>query len=84
MFEYFKSRVAQFIILVLLDFNTLFTVKTDASNLGIGVVLDQEGRSIAFSSIYLNEDKKNYSTYDLELYAMVYALEKCRHYLLCK
>lgn len=83
-FEYLKGRVAQFPILTLPDFNKLFTVETDASNLAIGAVLSQEGRSVAFLSKKLNEAKEKYNTYELELYAMVQALKKWRHYLLPK
>ena len=42
-----------------------------ASNLAIGEVLSQEGRQVVFLSKKLNDAKKKYSTYDLELYAMV-------------
>jgi ribonuclease HI len=52
--------------------------------LAIGVVLSQEGRAVAFFSETLNEAKRKYSTYDLELYAMVQALKKWRHYLIPK
>ena len=49
-------------------------MECDANMLAIGVVLSQEGHPIAFLSDKLNEAKKRYSTYDLELYAMVQAL----------
>ena len=83
-FEYLKSRIAQYPILTLLDFNKVFTVETDASNLAIGAVLSQDGKLVAFFSEKLNDAKKKYSNYDLELYAMVQALRKWRHYLLPK
>lgn len=83
-FKYLKERVAQYPILALPTFKKLFTVETDASNLAIGAVLSQDGRPVAFFSEKLNEAKKKYNTYDLELYVMVQALKKWRHYLLPK
>lgn len=83
-FQYLKNRVAQYPILTLPDFKKVFTVEMDASNLAIGAVLSQEGKPIAFFSEKLNDAKKRYSTYDLELYAVVHALKKWRHYLLPK
>ena len=53
------------------NFSQIFLVECDTSKLSIGVVLCQEGHPMDFFSKKLNEAKKNYSTYDLELYAMV-------------
>lgn len=83
-FEYLKTRVEHQPILTLLDFNKVFTIESDASGYVVGVVLSQVGKPIAFFSEKLNEAKKKYSSYDLELHAMAQALKKWRHYLLPK
>ena len=70
-FECLKKKILDQRVLVLLDFYTLFTIVCDASNKAIGGALSQEGRLVAFFSEKLNEAKQKYSTYNLELYAMV-------------
>lgn len=83
-FDYLKTRVAQQPILTLPNFGKLFTMECDASGFSIGVVLSQEGKPVVFFSEKLNDAKKNYSSYDLELYAIVESLKKHKHYLLPK
>ena len=63
-FELLKKKVAEAPILVLLDFNKMLKVDCDAFVVGIGTVLSQEGKPIAFFNEKLNECKKKYSTYD--------------------
>ena len=75
-FEYSKTRVAQQPILVLPDFNKVFTIEIDASKRAIGGVLSQEGRLAALFSEKRNEAKHKYSTYDLEMYTMARSLRK--------
>ncbi|WVZ80889.1 LOW QUALITY PROTEIN: hypothetical protein U9M48_028327 [Paspalum notatum var. saurae] len=64
------------------DITKPFDVYCDASSSGLGCVLMQEGRVIAYASCQLRKHEVNYPTHDLELLAVVYALKKWRHYLL--
>ena len=54
---------------------------SDASKCGLGCVLMQNGRIIAYASRQLKDYEKNYPTHDLELAAVVFALKIWRHYL---
>ncbi|KAK9044452.1 hypothetical protein V6N11_058352 [Hibiscus sabdariffa] len=58
-----------------------FTVYSDASHIGLGCVLMQDGKVIAYASRKLKPHEVNYSTHDLELAAIVFALKVWRHYL---
>ena len=59
----------------------MFTLYTDASRIGIGGILMQNGKVVAYSSRQLKEHEKNYPTHDLELTGVVHALKVWRHYL---
>ena len=54
---------------------------SDASLNGLGCVLMQEGKVVAYASTQLKLHEKNYPTHDLELAAIVFALKIWRHYL---
>ncbi|GJX26929.1 putative reverse transcriptase domain-containing protein [Tanacetum coccineum] len=68
-------------ILTLPDEVEDFMVYCDASNQGLGCVLMQRGKVIAYASRQLKTHEKNYTTHDLELGAVVFALKTWRHYL---
>ncbi|XP_073126443.1 uncharacterized protein [Henckelia pumila] len=61
-----------------------FVIYTDASKSGLGAVLMQDGKVIAYASRQLKIHEKNYPTHDLELAAVVFALKLWRHYLYCE
>ena len=54
----------------------------DASKVGLGCVLMQDKRVIAYGSRQLKTHELNYPTHDLELAAVIFALKSWRHYLL--
>ncbi|GJR69707.1 putative reverse transcriptase domain-containing protein [Tanacetum coccineum] len=58
-----------------------FVVCCDASHKGLGTVLMQREKVIAYASCQLKVHEKNYTTHDLELGAVVFALKMWRHYL---
>ena len=58
-----------------------FVVYCDASRIGLGCVLMQKGRVIAYASRQLKVHEKNYLIHDLELATVVFALKIWRHYL---
>ena len=57
-FEFLKKKVTKAPILIQSDFNKVFEVECDHSNIGIEAVLSQEGKPIAFFSEKLNETKR--------------------------
>ncbi|GKA05896.1 putative reverse transcriptase domain-containing protein [Tanacetum coccineum] len=68
-------------ILALPEGSKNFIVYCDASHKGLGAVLMQKEKVITYASRQLKIHKKNYTTHDLELGAVVFALKMWRHYL---
>ena len=58
-----------------------YVIYSDASKKGLGCVLMQQGKVVAYASRQLKDYEKNYPTHDLELGAVVFALKVWRHYL---
>ena len=58
-----------------------FSVYCDASRVGLGCVLMQRGKVVAYASRQLKKHEQNYPTHDLEMAAVVFALKIWRHYL---
>jgi hypothetical protein len=86
-FDTLKQKMVTAPILVFLDWNKVFHVHVDASSIALGVVLAQSGTGdidhpLAFASRKLSIAEVNYTTTEREGLAMVYALQKFRHYLL--
>ncbi|KAK1621142.1 hypothetical protein QYE76_026659 [Lolium multiflorum] len=67
---------------VVLDITKPFDVYCDASKVGLGCVLMQEGKVVSYLSRQLKQHEQNYPTHDLELAAVVLALKVWRHYLM--
>jgi len=80
-FQTLKHRLCNAPILALPDGVENYVVYCDASHLGLGCVLMQNGKVIAYASRQLKVHEKNYTTHDLELGAVVFALKIWRHYL---
>ncbi|GJX08939.1 putative nucleotidyltransferase, ribonuclease H [Tanacetum coccineum] len=80
-FQTLKDNLCNAPILSLPDGVEDFVVYCDASNQGLGCVLMQRDKVIAYASRQLKSHEKNYTTHDLELGAVVFALKIWRHYL---
>ncbi|KAK1596216.1 hypothetical protein QYE76_018555 [Lolium multiflorum] len=80
-FDELKKRLTEAPLLALPDFSKTFEIECDASGLGIGGVLMQNGKPVAYYSEKLDGARLNYPIYDKELYALVRVLEVWQHYL---
>ncbi|GJX68973.1 putative reverse transcriptase domain-containing protein [Tanacetum coccineum] len=80
-FRILKEKLCNAPVLALPDGPDDFVVYCDASKQGFGSVLMQRGKVIAYASRQLKKHEKNYTTHDLELGAVVFALKIWRHYL---
>ena len=80
-FQELKERLVTAPILAIPSGAGGYVIYSDASHRGLGCVLMQSGKVIAYASRQLRPHEKNYPTHDLELAAIVFALKIWRHYL---
>ncbi|GJU31493.1 reverse transcriptase domain-containing protein [Tanacetum coccineum] len=80
-FQLLKQKLCSASILALPEGSENFVVYYDASHKGLGTVLMQREKVIAYASRQLKVHEKNYTMHDLELGAVVFALKMWRHYL---
>lgn len=81
-FEELKRMMTTRTLLALPDFAAEFTVETDACEEGVGAVLMQQGKPVAYMSKALSEKHRLMSIYEKEMLAIVLSLQKWRPYLL--
>nr|GFB07237.1 putative reverse transcriptase domain-containing protein [Tanacetum cinerariifolium] len=80
-FQILKQKLCEALILALPKENDYFVVYCDASIQGLGAVLMQKEKAIAYAFRQLKPHEENYTTHDLELGEVVFALKIWRHYL---
>jgi len=81
-FQHLMIAMVSVPILVAPCFSKPFQIETDASGKGVGAILMQEGRPIAFMSQKLSDAAQRKLVYERELMAIVFVIQKWRHYLL--
>ena len=80
-FRELNERLATTLVLALSNGIDGYVVYCDASRIGLGCVLMQNNRVIAYASRQLKKHEQNYPTHDLELATIIFALKIWRHYL---
>nr|GEX40610.1 putative reverse transcriptase domain-containing protein [Tanacetum cinerariifolium] len=80
-FQLLKQKLYEALILALLEGNDDFVVYCNASHQGLGDVLMQREKVIAYASRQLKPHEENYTTHDLELGAVMFVLKIWRHCL---
>jgi hypothetical protein len=80
-FDELKEKLTTAPVLMMPDIHKGFEVYCDTSHLGLGCVLMQEVKVIAYASRQLRKHEKNYPTHDLELAVVVHGLKIWRHYM---
>jgi hypothetical protein len=83
-FQELKKRLMTTPILVMPDMEKSFSMFCDVSGQGLGCVLMQDGRMVAYASRQLRKHEVNYPTHDLDLSVVVHALKIWRHYRMGK
>ncbi|CAA0828550.1 Uncharacterized mitochondrial protein AtMg00860 [Striga hermonthica] len=80
-FHHLKQSMSTTPVLALPDFTLPFEIETDASGVGVGAVLMQKGRPIAYMSKALCARNQCLSIYEKEFLAVLMAIQRWRHYL---
>ena len=80
-FEQLKKMLVEALVLTQSTPGKEYTLYSDASRIGLGCVLMQDGKVVVYASRQLTPHERNYPTHDLELAAVVFALKIWRHYL---
>ena len=80
-FQELKNRLTSAPVLTLPEGSEGFVIYCDASGVGLGCVLMQHGKVVAYASRQLRKHEKNYPTHDWELASVIHALKIWRHYL---
>ncbi|KAL4026649.1 hypothetical protein IC575_015085 [Cucumis melo] len=80
-FQELKQKLVTAPVLTVPDGSGSFVIYSDASKKGLGCVLMQQGKVVAYASRQLKSHEQNYPTHDLELAALVFALKIWRHYM---
>ncbi|KAA0033475.1 pol protein [Cucumis melo var. makuwa] len=80
-FQNLKQKLVTAPVLTVPDGSGSFVIYSDASKKGLGCVLMQQGKVVAYASRQLKSHEQNYPTHDLELGVVVFALKIWRHYL---
>ncbi|GFV25572.1 retrovirus-related Pol polyprotein from transposon 17.6 [Trichonephila clavipes] len=79
-FDKIKRALTEAPVLQLRNFTEQFNLFTDASGVGMGAVLNQNHRPIAFASRTLNKAERNYTVTERECLAVIWALNKFKTY----
>ena len=80
-FEQLKGMLVEALVLTQPTLGKEYTLYSDASCIGLGCVLMQDGKVVAYASRQLKPHEQNYPTHDLELAVVVFALKIWKHYL---
>ena len=83
-FQELKRRLTSAPILIVPERGPMYTIYCDASKDGLGCVLMQSGRVVAYGSRRLKNHEWNYPTHDMKLVAIVLALKIWLHYFYCE
>ena len=80
-FQLLKEKLTIAPLLTLPNGKDKFKVYCDAFRVGLGYVLMQNGRVVAYASRQLKKHEQNYPIHDLEMAAVIFTLKIWRHYL---